>query len=273
MRFVLLPLLSLLILAGCVETFRSMDDQTAARIARPAFMVERFINIENTRFLLWERMHKHGHSANIYIGADTEINPFALALAARDDSDNLAYISRPCAYYEKSGEECIDVDLNELSGFDVENYHRVLDDIVRRYKLPYINLIGHGVGGNIAAILASERTDVESLRVIAGKFAPAKGMSAMSVAKDLATKPQHHFLGNRDGVVPPDMYHAFRDMMGESECVHFTAVEDAGHTHGWVDKWPQILANAPVHCAYGFHPAPIMKRSFPPPKKHRSLSK
>lgn len=51
-------------------------------------------------------------------------------------------------------------------------YNEALDEIKKRYDITEFNLIGHDGGANIAAVLASTRKDVVSLRTVAGNLHP-----------------------------------------------------------------------------------------------------
>lgn len=57
--------------------------------------------------------------------------------------------------------------------------------------------------------------------------------------------PQHHFIGGADSLITPGVYHSFRQEMGPSSCVRYSLVQDADHTRGWVEKWPELLKLEP----------------------------
>jgi hypothetical protein len=76
------------------------------------------------------------------------------------------------------------------------------------------------------------------------------------IAPSLANTPQHHFVGIGDEIAPASVYHSFRQAMGESECVHYTVVQDADHQRGWVEKWPELL-KSPIDCPPPYVPAPL----------------
>lgn len=267
-------------LASCENVGAEYREVTAERIARPAFMVERYLDAGGMRFKLWERTYERGEPANLYIeGGDedatylsriitqdsTPNNPVALHLASRDHADNLIYISRPCQFRESVGAdkdmEC-DPALWSNRRFSpevMEAYQQALNEIKARWNITEFNLIGYDGGANIAAGLAATRSDIASLRTVAGNLSPdmafakketkldADNIRANAIAPSLAKIPQHHFVGAGDEDVPPAIYHSFRQQMGESDCVHYTMVQDADHTRGWVEKWPELL-NSSVTC-------------------------
>lgn len=260
---------------------------TAERIARPAFMVERTLTAGPADFQLWERMHERYAPANVYIEGDgnaaadgsyfsntTPDNPVGLHLASRDNADNLLYIGRPCQFRDPQDENKCAPALWSNRRFSPEvvvAYNEVLDEVKARYNITEFNLIGYNGGANIAAALSTQREDVVSLRTVAGTLSPAisydakknpldpDSITAFSVAPDLATTPQHHFIGAGDPVGSAEGYHSFRQQMGESRCVHYTFVQDADTTRGWVEKWPELL-KATIECEPEHVPAPLPPR-------------
>ena len=278
---------SVLIPAACASLDNEYDEITAERIARPAFMVERRLEVGGMDFQLWERVHEHDTTANLYIEGDgqstylnrgisedpTPDNPVGLHLASRDNAENLVYISRPCQFRESPDTKVCSEKFWSTRRFSPEvlvAYNEALDEIKNRYDITGFNLIGYDGGANIAAALASTRTDIASLRTVAGDLNPdmvlAKtgqeidpdNIKANVIAPSLAKLPQHHFIGIGDETAPASVYHSFRQAMGESECVRYTVVQDADHERGWVEKWPELL-KAPIDC-----PPPYVPVALPP---------
>lgn len=274
-----------LIPAACASLDNEYDEITAERIARPAFLVERRLETGGMDFQLWERMHQRHTTANLYIEGDGQPiyqnrnisedpspdNPLALHLASRDNAENLVYVSRPCQFRESPDiKKCSDKfwSTRRFSPEVLAAYNEALDEIKARYDITEFNLIGYDGGANIAAALATTRNDIGSLRTVAGHLNPdmvyAKteqkldpdNIKANVIAPQLAMVPQHHFVGIGDEVAPAAVYHSFRQAMGESECVHYTVVQDADHVRGWVEKWPELL-KAPTDCPPPHVPAPL----------------
>lgn len=271
---------------GTVLEYREV---TAERIARPAFMVERKARFGNMDFQLWERMHNRYEPANVYIEGDgqaaylnrdtsedpTPGNPVALHLASRDLASNVVYLARPCQFGESPRPESCAPELWSTRRYSPEviaSYNQALDQIKNLYNITEFNLIGYDGGANVAAIIASQRNDVASLRTVAGNLNPEvvyartgqeldqDNLLATAAAPQLASMPQHHFVGAGDETVPPSVYHSFRQQMGPSECVHYTLVQDADHERGWVEKWPELL-KATTQCP----PAPYEPTTPLPP--------
>lgn len=191
----------------------------------------------------------------------TPMNPVALHLASRDKSDNLAYLARPCQFMKNpQGKGCARTywEENRFAPEVIEAYNTALDNIANLYDITGFHLVGYDGGANIAAVLAAKRADVLSLRTVAGNLNPGHESSnlihrplasnavlASNHAQDLVLVPQHHFIGAADEYIQPGVYHSFRQMLGLSECVHYSLVTDADHTRGWVEKWPELLTHTP----------------------------
>lgn len=273
-------LASTLIPAACHSLTNEYDEITAERIARPAFMAERRLEIGGMDFQLWERMHQRFAPANLYIEGDgnagntsdpTPGNPVALHLASRDKTDNLVYLSRPCQFRESPDKAvCSDKFWGQrrFSPEVIAAYNEALDEIKRRYDITGFNLVGYNGGANIAAALAASRNDIATFRSVAGDLNPdlvldpkkhpidADSIRANLIAPQLAHVPQHHFVGIGDEIAPASVYHSYRQAVGESDCIRYTVVQDADHTRGWVEKWPDLL-NAPIDCPPPYVPAPL----------------
>jgi hypothetical protein len=284
-------LLSTFLLMGCgVQT--DIEQQTANHIGRPAFMVERYIDAGNFHLKAWERMHQRGQPATIYIEGDgfvqktnknpgttpTPHNPVALHLASRDRAQNVGYISRPCQFIKNPTERGCAAKYWQKDRFAPEvigAYENALNDIAARFDVNGFHLVGYDGGANIAAVLAASRRDVLSLRSVAGNLNPDFGlekigeeylnpnaMLAVDFGTALSNVPQHHFIGAADRIILPGVYHSYRQMLGLSDCVHYSMVPDADHTYGWVDKWPELLAITP-QCAKVHTDLPPLPRIDP----------
>lgn len=275
-------LVALIALNAC-STKTELEMQTANHIARPAFMVERTIQAGQFTLQAWERMHQRGTEATIYIEGDgarwqknTELptslpranptpeNPVALHLASRDLSQNLGYLARPCQYIKDAENKGCNADYWQTKRFApeiMEAYDAALSDISKRYDITKFNLVGYDGGANIAAVLAARRDDVISLRTVAGNLNPdfaadnyqamplaANSILAVDYGSALGNIPQHHFIGAADEIITPGIYHSYRQAIGLSECIHYSLVQDADHTNGWVEKWPDLLSLQP-QCA------------------------
>lgn len=282
---ILLSLLSLFVLSACgIET--DLKQRTANHIARPAFMVERQVQAGDFTLQAWERMHQRNEVATIYIEGDTinqldtrptlmamnmpRINsspdmPLGLYLGSRDKATNLGYLARPCQYVKIPKDKGCGTSYwleNRFAPEIIEAYQIALDDMKSRYSLTGFNIVGYDGGANIAAVLAAKRNDILSLRTVAGNLNPdltndktnqktlaSTSVLAIDYASQLSDIPQHHFIGAADDIITPAVYHSYRQMVGLSDCISYSLIQDADHTKGWVEKWPELLST-PLSCKY-----------------------
>lgn len=273
--------LSALALGGCLTTvspyFRA---EVAQRIAAPAWMVKRQIPAGPFVLTAYERIHDRGGAADVYIAGDGDVwespreweldptpqNPVALHLASKDKADNVIYIAQPCQYSGMADkEESCAPALWHTGRYSEDAVHSVglaLDEIARRYDLKGLHLIGYSGGGAIAAILAATRSDVLSLRTVAGVLdhkaqsdtlgsAPlSDSLNPVDYTEKLSGIPQYHFIGGQDKYVPPAVLHSYLQKMPPTRCVQYKMIQEAEYGVGWVDKWPELLA-LPVTCHSG----------------------
>lgn len=231
-----------LFLTACAPVETDLREQTSHRMAMPAFMTRRDIDTKHGPLAVWERIHTPGAAVHVYIEGDappdpihdlpTPENPVALDLASRDHASNLVWIARPCQYRTPETERTCEDHLSD--------YREALTDIRERYDVTEFHVIGYDSGAVIAAELALSDPHVISLRTVAGRLdrlLPRAGL--------MADIPQQHFIGAGDSIATADMYHRFRQAMGYSECIRYTFVQDADHTSGWVQKWPELLKIEP----------------------------
>ena len=265
------------VLAACAMTSNlHMRSEVADRIASPAWMIERQIPAAPFSLTAYERIHKRHAPANVYIEGDglawlsrtqisqdpTPKNPVSLHLASKDMAKNVIYLARPCQY---SGMLERDTPCEPTYWTNqryaptvVESYNTALNEIRRRYNIKGFNLIGFSGGGTISALLAANRDDVLSFRTIAGNLDHRAHSDYHNVSylegslnpRDFSGKlkyvPQIHYIGGQDQIVPPTVLHSYLQAIGESNCVGYEFIQEADHEEGWVNKWPELLANKPA---------------------------
>ena len=260
------------ILSACVA-FDTMElrNETVKRLAMPSNMHNRVIHTPPFDLTAYERIHDQGGDATIYIEGDglawvsrsrpsmnpTPKNPVALHLATRDTSPNVIYLARPCQYTGLSTPKPCPMKYWTSHRFApevIDSANAALDNIKAQYGIKRFNLVGFSGGGAVAALVAGKRNDVASLRTVGGNLDHARvnrnhnvsqmagSLNAVDVAGSIAHIPQHHFIGNRDKVITPDIYDSFKAAAGPSSCMRSIMVKDADHETGWVSAWPTSAA-------------------------------
>ncbi|MBN2751842.1 MAG: alpha/beta hydrolase, partial [Rhodospirillaceae bacterium] len=141
----------------------------------------------------------------------------------------------------------------------VASMNEALSQVMVRLPGRGVRLVGYSGGGAVAALLAERRTDVLSLRTVAGNLdieavnrhhrvsAMPDSLNPIDVAPRLASLPQIHFVGGKDRVVPPFVAHGFVAAMGIDCCVQIVLEPLATHDDGWEAAW-QMDVKMPPSC-------------------------
>lgn len=279
-----------------------LRDDTVKRTASPVFMLPRNIKTDPFHFLARERVYKNGQPATIYLEGDATTgqrpasspspeSPIALRLAAQDKGQNVIWLHQPCQYFVhwKDGAGCPAQYYNgsHYAPEVIESYKAALDNIKAYYNIPSFDLVGYDGGAAIAVILASQRTDIKSIRTVAGNLDPqitahvngvpyvAGSLDPMDFSAGIANLPQRHFLGKNDMVTPPVVYNSFAQSVGNSQCMNVTIVDNADHVDGWVEQWA-VLKDMPLDCAHNtvsmpvpFDPTPLDGDKYK--RKHKAI--
>ncbi|WP_435945480.1 alpha/beta fold hydrolase [Dryocola sp. BD586] len=237
-------------------------------------------NLQTERFTLatWQRIAPPVKLLRVYIEGDgfawksrsrpsdepTPHNPVGLMLAAADPSPNVLYLARPCQF---TGQPLPAVCTpswwtdKRFSPLVIETMNNALSLVMRRYPGAKIELVGYSGGGNIAALLAARRSDVHSLRTVAGNLdvayvntlhrvsAMPDAINAITVAPKLAGMPQIHFSGGADTTVPPAVAERFQRAAG-TRCAQVETLPAMAHDSDWAAIWPDLLKKA-LSCGPG----------------------
>ena len=261
------------LLVGCVS-----DDSriTAKEIAQHSRLSRDDIQTNPFLIATWSRITAPVHSLRVYIEGDgfawksrtqpsddpTPRNPIGLMLAAADKNQNVLYIARPCQFIGPPLPAHCDKRVwtsDRFSPSVIDAMNDALSQFVKQYPGVKLELIGYSGGGNIAAILAERRTDVRSLRTVAGNLdvayvnaihhvsAMPDAVSAIDRASALRTMPQLHFSGDTDKTVTPEVAQRFQRAVGGT-CSQVDIVSNMTHGSDWAAIWPQLLAKELPEC-------------------------
>ena len=187
----------------------------------------------------------------------TPVNPLVLELLKADSFPDKAYLARPCQYVRAGACSNHYWSDRRYSPEVVASMDDALDQLKNRGGYTALELIGYSGGGTVAALLAARRTDVIFLRTLAGnlnhvwlnryhRISPLAGsLNPVDFADRLASIPQRHFFGEKDRIVPPEMYQEYRGAFRDARCLAVTVVPGADHVSGWQDRWADLLMQAP----------------------------
>ncbi|WP_434715710.1 alpha/beta hydrolase family protein [Paraburkholderia sp. A3RO-2L] len=259
-------------LSACADT--ALLDH-AQDVAAPAGLHREEISAGQFRLAAWSRITDPALPVHIYIEGDgrawvsaTEpsMNPtpakaIGLMLAAADPSPNVVYLARPCQFTPTSDNPACD----DASWWTGKRYapevisamNAAVGQVAQRVPGQKLDLVGYSGGGAVAVLVAAQRTDVASLRTLAGNLDVAyvnqmHGVSGMpesgnpiDYAKAVARIPQMHFSGDSDTVVPPEVAKRFVRAAG-SRCARWMTIESVTnepltHDGAWASVWPVLL--------------------------------
>jgi hypothetical protein len=190
----------------------------------------------------------------------TPRNPIALRLAALDQSDNVAYLARPCQYVSLEYENSCDVSFWTQKRFAKEvilAVNEAIDIMASKAGSEEIHLVGYSGGGAVAAIAAAFRKDVVSLRTVAGYMDHVTlnrevGVSTLTGSFDpmlyaprIKSIPQIHYTGRQDTRIPGWVAQNFQKAVGNKRCSSVRKV-NATHEKGWEELWKRAWSKIPA---------------------------
>lgn len=251
--------------------------ELAANLARSSGMVKTIVQANGFALVAYQRSGAPGKPMHVYIEGDgyawasrrrlsdnpTPTDPLTLRLAVQDTAENVVYLARPCQYLEAYERQRCTPDHWSTGRFSEEVVaasDQAIEQLRVRANATGLNLIGYSGGGAVAALVAARRSDVLSLRTVAGNldhaaFASYHGVTPLSKSLNpasygaaLANIPQLHFIGAADKIMPELIVEAFVRRLPTQRCVYITTVSSASHDQGWIDQWPQWLA-LPILCS------------------------
>ena len=259
--------------SGCVSTGGEGDEN---KIAADSGLIRDNLQTDSFTVASWSRITPPVNSLRVYIEGDgfawksrtqpsnnpTPHNPVALKLAASDKNANVLYLARPCQYLPSPLPPPCQVNWwtnDRFAPAVIDAMNDALEQVVQRYPGVKLDLVGYSGGGNIAALLAERRSDVRTLRTVAGNLDVAfvnsqhkvsvmpNALSAIDRASTLRLLPQTHFSGDEDKTVPPAVAARFQQAVGGS-CVRVESVAGMAHGSDWASVWPRLLAMGVPEC-------------------------
>lgn len=268
-------LLSMMTLAGCADPNAHAD-----AMAQPAGLRREQVGTDSFVLTAFVRIARRDQPLTVYIEGDglawrsrnepssnpTPHQALGLALAAADRSPNVAYLARPCQFTPMAANPRCGIPYWTNKRY-AEEVVAAMNQAVTHYAAQVpgqrIHLVGYSGGGGLAALVAARRSDVASLRTVAGNLdhaevnrvhkvsAMPESLNAIDVARDVAAIPQIHFSGAGDTVVPSVIAQRFAAAAGP--CAQARIVPGMSHDGDWGRLWPDLLAIAPF-CPSGKMP-------------------
>ena len=259
-------------LSGCAG--QSIKNNLANDIAKASNLQPIFIPTSTFQLKGYFRFYNPKAPLTIYIEGDgqaylhrnmpsanpTPKNPLALRLAAIDRGENILYLARPCQYVNFQLERFCKIPYWTQKRFSNEviiSVNEAIDKMVLKAGVDRIHLVGYSGGGAVAALVASRRKDVASLRTLAGYMdhvllnrrvgvSPLKGsLDPIKVAPNLKWIPQTHYSGKKDKIIPKWVSENFIRAVDNKNCT-FIRLTNATHAKGWEEVWKNVWPKIPA---------------------------
>jgi hypothetical protein len=276
----LLTALCILLLGSMLTACDALDPNAHAdALAKAAGLHRELINTNPFVLTAFARIARPDEPLRVYIEGDGQawlsrtepaLDPTprqaeGLALAAADSAPNVVYLARPCQFTPMA--------MNPRCGEPYWTSKRYapevtasLNEAVSHYaaQLPGqgIELVGYSGGGALAVLIAARRTDVTSIRTVAGNLddelvnrlhdvsAMPQSENAIDDAGRVADIAQIHFSGGEDDIVPPVVAQRFA-AAASTRCARAMTIPGLAHDSDWSARWPALLAILPTCSSAG----------------------
>lgn len=242
---------------SCASKTPSLEDRIKSVFdyAKKENLKEEIINTTKFDIFSLQKEDFSCKNLNIYIEGDglafvnknrissnpTPINSVSQKLMQTDKSSCKIYLARPCQYYNSSSCNSSYWTNKRFSAEVLNSYDEVLTYIKNKYQNNTFTLIGHSGGGAIATILASYRDDINYLITVAGNLdiekwidiknlTPLEGsLNPKDFTKKLEGKKQFHLVGNKDDVVPKEVFLSYYKSFEDKKSIQYKIIE-ANHS-------------------------------------------
>ena len=259
------------VLSGCTV----LDpDAHADALAEPAHLRRQLVDTGPFVLTTFSRISHPGEPLRVYIEGDgvawlsrtepsldpTPRKAMGLALAAKDPAPNLVYLARPCQFTPMAANPRCAIPYWTGKRFSPEVIDSMNAAVSRFAALTPgqpVELVGYSGGGAVAVLIAARRTDVVSIRTVAGDLddefvnrlhdvSPMpESENAIDFARRVASIAQMHFRGAQDDVVPPSVAQRFVNATG-TRCAQTAIVPGLTHDSDWSQHWPALLKVVPT---------------------------
>jgi len=187
----------------------------------------------------------------------TPKNPLAFKLANLDQNQNVIYLSRPCQYIQNNRCQKEIWTKLQYSNEVMTNYINIIKDIKNKHS--EVHLVGYSGGSVIAMYLASiKELNIKSVRTVAGNIKPNEFTRLLNISpyrtslnlnvieNNIKLISQSHFYGEKDKVIPQELYTNYQERNLNNPCIKFTKV-NATHNKNWELFW-QNNSKIKVNC-------------------------
>ncbi|MBS0285781.1 MAG: alpha/beta hydrolase [Proteobacteria bacterium] len=187
----------------------------------------------------------------------TPKQPLGLKLAINDPHPGVIYIGRPCQYTPLALDKNCDPKYwssHRYAPEVISSFDELLTQVKNKHKNTNFVLVGFSGGASVALLSAAKRKDVIGIFTVAGdldheilnqhhKTTPLTGsLNPSTVAKQINPIPQHHWVGDKDTIVPMWLAQSYAQKANNPSCVKVFTLKGASHHKGWEQKWREIVS-------------------------------
>lgn len=275
-----LGVIFILSLGGCAQSSLSVDESknrpSSLQLAKNAAWIEQVIlpqRPDGFEIFSLRNLKTPGNGIlNIYIEGDghvwdrglpsenpTPLKAIALEMALQQATGAVAYLARPCQFIGVGK----NINCNPIQWTDrrfsveaVTDLNHAVDVLKLKVGAQKIRLIAYSGGAAISLLIASKRSDVVGLITVAGnldidawanyhRLPPLRGsLNPVSYIGQTQGLPQIHFVGSRDGIVPPSLTQDFVKRYPSNMPVQVITIPNNDHACCWVEQWSSLWNQA-----------------------------
>ncbi len=257
--------LTITFLTSCTPSTEQMANQNGFK--------HQYIQTSKFKLTTYQKITQPGHDLDIYIEGDgnawssrhrasSDPSPRSattMQLATLDSNPNVVYIARPCQYSPDDLKTVCEEKFWTYARYSLpvlQSLDNGINEIKQQTGAERINLIGYSGGGALVVLLAAQRTDIASIKTIAGNLdlltmekihntsALTESLDPLTVATRVKHIPQIHFAGAKDSIVPPIIANNFVHA-AQLSSRHIKIIADATHNKNWDKHWPELLKYVP----------------------------
>ena len=176
------------------------------------------------------------------------------SLMLQDPKADIAYLARPCQFVSSTNCTSSTWTFGRYDSSVVQSMNTALDKLKSLGHYQQLELVGYSGGATIALLLAARRTDVQSVRTVAGNLAPfytnsfhrvspmPTALTPLDYKAQLQDVPQKHYYGSKDKLIPQDISRHYMNQFIKTSCITSQRIEGANHHKGWIQNWTKLLA-------------------------------
>ena len=182
----------------------------------------------------------------------TPLNPVGLSLMLSDESKCKVYIARPCQYVKQNICENKYWTSHRFNTKIIHSFDEALNNLKANHKNSTFTLVGYSGGAAITTLTASNRNDVSKLITVAGnidtdrwvklhRISPlSASLNPADYTKNLENIEQYHLIGNKDKIIPKDIFFSYFNKFKNKNNVKYFTYE-ATHSCCWDEIYKQFL--------------------------------